>query len=162
MNIPILDYLITNLEQAWNRFWFQEYSTKPLNLFRIFFGLLLIQYALFLVPDLFIWFGNNGIISSDAINNWQPYIRLNLLNFSPHSDIWLFIVFVFLLAASICVTLGFMTRISISILFLCLVSFHARNYLIINSGDNLMRLYCLWLIFSPSQLTLNADFEPMF
>jgi len=142
---------------SWNSFWFNPISTRPLALFRILLGLLLIQYALLLIPDFFVWFGKDGIIAADTINSWEPFVRFNILNFLPNNDLWLVIVFAVFIVAALFLTLGLFTRASSVIVFLCLISFHARNYLIINSGDNFMRLLCFWLIFSPAGLSLSID-----
>jgi len=142
---------------GWNSFWFKPMSTRPLALFRILLGLLLIQYALLLIPDFFIWFGKDGIVAADTINSWEPFIRFNILNFLPNNDLWLVTIFTVFIVAAVCLTLGFLTRISSIIVFFYLISFHARDYLIINSGDNFMRLLCFWLMFSPAGLSLSLD-----
>ena len=142
---------------SWNNFWFKPISTKPLGIFRIFFGLLIIQYALLLLPDLFVWLGKDGILSSTTVNSWQPYVRFNILNLLPDNDLWLSLIFIVFFIAAICLSAGLLTRISTIVVFLCLISFQARNFLIINSGDNLMRLLCLWLIFSPAGRSFSID-----
>lgn len=141
----------------WNNFWYRPISTRILAAFRILFGLLLIQFVVLLMPDFFVWFGKNGIVASNTINSWQPYLRFNILNLFPNSDLWLITVFAFFIIAAICLTIGFLTRFSSIVVFLCLISFHARDYLIINSGDNFMRLLSFWLIFSPAGQSFSID-----
>jgi hypothetical protein len=157
----MLGFIIQNMTSAlilpWNRFWFKPISTRPLGVFRIFFGLLLIQNALLLIPDLFVWLGKDGVVSAATFNAWTPGVRLNILNLYPDSDLWLSIVFLTFFIATIFFTVGFFTRISTIVIFLCLISFHGRNYLIINSGDTLMRLLSLWLIFSPAGKSFSVD-----
>ncbi len=149
--------ILSAIFNSWNNFWFKPVSTKPLACFRIFFGLFAIQYAVLLAPDLFIWLGQNGIVSSASINGWHPHIRFNILNLFPDNDIWLSIIFVTFCIACICLTLGFFTRISAITVFLGLLSFHSRNYLIINSGDSFMRLLSFWMIFSPAGNSYSID-----
>ncbi len=142
---------------SWNIFWFKPLSTKSIAIFRIFFGLLLFQYALLLVSDLFVWFGKHSIVSCTSINDWQPAVQLNILNVFPDNDVWLCIVFSALFIASVFLTLGFMTRASAVLAFVCLLSFQTRNFLIVNSGDVLMRQLCLWLVFSAAGKSCSID-----
>ncbi len=152
-----LKKIIRALQFNWDNFWFTPISTSSLAVFRICFGLLLIQFALLLIPDLFVWFGKHGIVSTDTINSWQPYVRLNILNLFPESDLWLIIVFSVFTVASVFFTVGWLTRASTVVVCICLLSLHARNYLIINSGDNFMRALCFWLIFAPAGASLSVD-----
>jgi len=149
--------LMTRLGAAWERFWFAPVSTSSLSVFRILFGMLLIQYALLLMPDIYVWFGKDGIVSSAVINGWQSYIRLNILNLFPNSDLWLDMVFAIFMISAIALTIGFKTRLSTMIAFVCLSSLHARNCLILNSGDVFMRMLCFWLIFSAAGRSLSID-----
>jgi uncharacterized membrane protein YphA (DoxX/SURF4 family) len=149
--------MLQDTASYWNNFWYRPTSTLPLEVFRILFGLLLIQYAMLLFPDFLVWFGHNGIISANTVNNWHPQPRLNLLNFFPDNNIWTIAVFTSFIVASLCLTLGFLTRISSILVFLSLLSFHAHAYLIINSGDNFMRLLAFWLIFSAAGSNLSID-----
>ncbi len=145
------------LSNAWERFWFAPVSVSPLAVFRILFGMLLIQYALLLMPDLYVWLGKDGIVPSTVVNGWQHNIRLNILNLFPDSDLWLNIVFALFIISAIALTIGFKTRLSSILVFICLASLHARNYLILNSGDVFMRMLCFWLIFSAAGMSLSVD-----
>jgi hypothetical protein len=157
MNKELLKRMLNTLGDIWERFWFTPISTSALAVFRILLGILLIQYALLLMPDLYVWFGKNGIVSSATINGWQSHIRLNILNLFPNSDQWLTMVYALLIIAAISLTLGLMTRLSAILVFICLSSLHARNPLILNSGDIFMRMLCFWLMFSPAGASLSID-----
>ncbi len=157
MKTPNLNSILSSLVSAWNNFWYRPMSTLTLAIFRVAFGALLIQYGLLLIPDLFVWFGKNGIISSETVNSWNPYVHFNLLNLFPNNDTWMIVVFTLFMIASLFLTTGFLTKASSVIVFLCLNSFHARAFLIINSGDNFMRLLSFWLIFSPAGKSFSID-----
>lgn len=149
--------VVSRFNAAWNSFWFAPVSTSCVSVFRILLGMLLIQDAMLLWPDLYVWFGKNGIVSSVAVNGWQHHIRLNILNLFPDNDLWLNIVFAIFIISAITITIGFKTRLSAILVFVCLSSLHARNYLILNSGDVFMRMLCFWLIFSAAGKSLSID-----
>ena len=148
---------INEFNTGWEEFWFVPISTSGLAAFRILFGLLLIQYAWLLLPDIYVWLGKNGMVPSVVANTWQPHIRLNILNLFPNNDLWLNTIFVLFVISAFSLTVGLMTRASVIVAFICLSSLHARNYLILNSGDVFMRMLCFWLIFSPAGKTLSID-----
>jgi hypothetical protein len=75
----------------------------------------------------------------------------------PNSDVWLNIVFIVFAISAIALTIGFSTKLSAVLVFVCLSSLHARNYLILNSGDVFMRMLCFWLIFSAAGMSLSID-----
>lgn len=142
---------------AWDRFWFTERAALPLAIFRICLGLLVLGFAWLIYDDLFVWFGAQGIIPAPTTQQWNGTIALNLLNVFPNNDQWLLVFFWVFVAAAFCLTIGFSTRVSATIVFLALASFHHRNVLILNSGDSFMRLSCLWLIFSDAGKALSVD-----
>lgn len=145
------------LFQLWDEFWFSDVSPKCLAVFRIMFGLLLLQFALFLLPDLFTWYGPRAIISANSIAEANPTVVLDLLNMAPQSDAWLLVIYSLFILASISLTLGFCSRFCCAICFVMLTSFYHHNPYLLNSGDSLMRLLSFWLIFSDSGATWSMD-----
>ncbi len=53
---------LARLGSGWNRFWFAPQETSTLALFRIAFGLLATFWTLSLLPNLFVFFGPDGIM----------------------------------------------------------------------------------------------------
>ncbi len=145
------------ISQLWDEFWFSEVSPKCLALFRIFFGLLLLQFSLFLVPDLFTWYGPKAIISASSIAEANPTVVLDLLNMAPQSNEWMLCIFGIFVLASVSLTLGFCSRFSCAVCFMMLTSFYHHNPYLLNSGDSLMRLMSFWLIFCDSGAMWSID-----
>lgn len=145
------------LAGLWDEFWFSDMAPYSLALFRILFGLILIQMALFLLPDLFVWYGPRGIISSASIAEANPTVVLDLLNLFPGSTSWLIAVYVTFILASLCLSLGFCTRFSCGLCFIILTSFYHHNPYLLNSGDSLLRLLAFWLMFADSGAILSID-----
>jgi Vitamin K-dependent gamma-carboxylase len=148
---------LAQIARAWNTFWFAEKSPLPLALFRIFYGTLVLQFALFLLPDLFVWFGKFGILGANTIPSEDIVVRPSLFNFWTNDDRWTAFVFAILIVAAIFLIIGFCTRIASILIFLCLVSIYDRNPLILNSGDCYMRQIALWLSFSQCGKALSLD-----
>lgn len=143
--------------QLWDEFWFTDVSPQCLALFRILFGLLLLQFALFLFPDLFIWYGPRAIISANSISEANPTVVLDLLNMAPQSSSWLLCIYGAFIVAATCLTLGFCTRLACAICFVMLTTFYHHNPYLLNSGDSLMRLLAFWLIFTDSGAIWSID-----
>jgi hypothetical protein len=148
---------LSQVTRAWNLFWFAEKSPLPLAVFRIFYGMLVLQFAILLLPDLFVWFGKHGILAANTLPSEDVVIRPSLFNFLTDNDTWTAIVFAILIGSSTCLIIGFCTRIATIIVFLCLLSVYSRNPLILNSGDCYMRQIAFWLSFSQCGKMLSVD-----
>ncbi len=141
----------------WNEFWFSDISPQSLALFRILFGFLLLQMALFLWPELFTWYGPKGIISANSIAEANPTVVLDLFNLFPNSAQWVIVIFSIYILAALSLTLGLCTRFACALCFIILTSFYHHNPYLLNSGDSLLRLLCFWLIFADSGAMWSLD-----
>lgn len=141
------------LKSAWQRFWFLEQSTLPLDLFRICLGLCVLQSAYFLFPELLTWFGEDGWAPAASIREFYP----NILPLLPPGDGAIVTVFWILVAAAACLTAGLFTRGSAIVVWLCLMALHYFNPFCVNSGDALLRICAFFLIFSPAGNVLSID-----
>ncbi len=74
------------------------------------------------------------------MRNLATGVRLDLFTVMPQSDAWVEGLFWVFLVSAVLLTIGFLTRISSVIVFLCLTSIHQRNLYIIHSGDTFMRV----------------------
>ena len=160
------------LRRDWNEFWFGPISSVPLGLFRMVFGALVLSYALLFFPVRYTWFGSRGVLSptdADAYNGTSssPFdlglgakthvlSHWNLLSYSA-SDHWLTLFFVVFLLAGLGVTLGFWTRTSSFVTYLCLLMTHNRAAPIHNSGDTVMLVMLIYLVLSPAGAACSLD-----
>lgn len=143
--------------KAWNDFWFKPESPIPVAVFRILFGLIVLQLSWYLHGDFQWYFGPKAIISQAANIAWNGGARLNVFDWLPAtaaSSEFLFAVFV---VAAFCLTIGFCTRLSAVIVYLGLISIDARNSLIFTGADNVMRVESFLLIFSQCGQALSVD-----
>jgi uncharacterized membrane protein YphA (DoxX/SURF4 family) len=148
---------IKSLPRFWNTFFFTPTSSAVLCLFRILFGLLAFCTGLQWLPNALMWFGNSGVLTAGTLQRWDQEVRFDLLTDLHLSDPFILcLVFAYLLA-SLCLAIGFQTRLSAAFVWLFLLSFSHRNLLILTSGDKLMRLIAFLLIFSPAAKMFSLD-----
>ncbi len=148
---------LARLRDAWRKFFFQPVPAVNLCLFRIFFGLVVLESAFLNLADVPTWYGVNGTLGREIVTNVLGSKCLDLLLFLPPTDsaVWSF-YFVHIISA-FCFTIGLFTRVSSIALYFTMSSLHFRNPVIINAGDDLMRVYSFFLMFSPAGATLSID-----
>jgi uncharacterized membrane protein YphA (DoxX/SURF4 family) len=139
---------------AWNRFWFTPVETSTLALFRIAVGLVVLSWTLALAPSLYAFYSRDGILPTYP--DYEGTLAWGLLEWFP-GNAAVTILYFALLLASICVLVGFATRIATLIVFVCMVSFAHRNPWVLNSGDLLVQLLVFYLLLAPAGDGLSVD-----
>lgn len=148
------------LWKYWKQFWFRPESPLSISLFRIVFGLIVIERCLLLYPDLSNWFGTRSICSLQSSQKILEFIGptgLNIFCWMPVADASINFVFWFLVVAAICLSVGLFSRISAACVFIALASFQQQNGLIINGGDILLKMSAFYLIFAPAGDCFSLD-----
>lgn len=149
-----------DLIKAINQFLFTPKSPLPMALVRICVGLIVLQdTVIHLLPDFKLYYGDNAIIpfASTLTKYWynEPYFDLMLV--LPPGEQWRFALFVVLVLAAFCMTIGLFSRASMIVTFLCLLSFDSHFELNQNDGDVYLRLTCMILSFSNAGDALSID-----
>jgi hypothetical protein len=139
---------------AWSRFWFTPVETSTLALFRIAVGLVVLSWTLALAPSLYAFYSRDGILPTYP--DYEGTLAWGLLEWFP-GNAAVTILYFALLLASICVLVGFATRIATLIVFVCMVSFAHRNPWVLNSGDLLVQLLVFYLLLAPAGDGLSVD-----
>lgn len=137
---------------GWQRFWFAPVDTSTLAVLRIVIGLVVFGWTLSLAPDLAAFFGPHGILPTTP----QPSWTFSLLGTSPSMTL-VVALYCLLLVGSLCLAAGFGTRIAAVVVWLLLMSFDRRNALILNAGDDLLRLDAFYLMLAPCGAALSVD-----
>lgn len=148
---------LAQLLNVWNRFWFELRSPLPVSVFRILYGIHILFFGLMIAPDLLVWYLPTGILSIPAYRDWLGSERFSALFWMPQNEWSVYAVFALLMISAVTLTVGFCTRTSNLVLVLMLVSLHNRNLLILNSGDGLLRLMGIYLLFSSAGQALSID-----
>lgn len=129
----------------------------PLCIFRILFGVMVLVCISLWIPDLYLWFGPEGVPSMATVRIYENDERYTLFTLLPASNEMTLALFCLLFLSAVSVTVGFHTRISAAIVFVLLVSFQVRGHLIMNSSDTLLRLSAFLLTFSPAGEMFSID-----
>lgn len=145
------------LQQKVDDFFFAPGPVIQLAVFRIFFGLIVIEAALLLLPEISVWLQPDSAVTIHSAQSIFVAPVFSFWNFFPESRSIAYFVLILLGIAASCIVLGFQTRISAIIIYLCLLSIYHRNPLILHSGDTYMRQQALWLCFSQCGGALAID-----
>ena len=147
----------TSFRAAWNRFFFEPQSPLNIAVFRIIYGVLVLATALLLRGDWLAWYGPHSWISAATMHVVEPGMRLNLFSVIPQTDFAINALFVVFVLAAACLTVGFCTRASSIVVYLCLTSIDQRNLFILHGGDTFLRVSGFFLIFAPAGAALSVD-----
>lgn len=148
---------LNRLVTGWRRFFFEPQSPIPLGLFRILYGSCVFGTLVLLRPEWNDWYGVHAWISLRSMRIIAQDARLSLFSVVPQTDAWISALFWIFLVASIFLTVGFCTRISTVIVYLCMASLHQRNPFIMMGGDDFLRIAGFFLIFAPAGAALSFD-----
>ena len=143
--------------QSWTRFFFTPQPTTPVALYRILYGLLIIADLLMLHGDWLTWYGVKGMVSMQTLLKLAPRRNLALFGILPQDDAWVQAFFWFFLLFAIFLTVGFCSRFSSVVVFVCFSSILRRNAYILHSGDTLLRATGFFLMFAPTGAALSID-----
>lgn len=141
---------LSMLWQVWRSFWFQSVMPESVALFRILFGLLVLQILLISIGGDFLdWYGSHALVQNETVRRyfWNSEPRFDLLlAFSSDGSLQAFYYSVVIAAGFM--TIGFCTRFSCIYVALALISMHHHNPFNINGGDAFVRLMTMYLCFS--------------
>lgn len=134
------------------RLYFQKTFTldlRALALFRIGMAALLLIDLYTRATDLEAHYSNSGVLPLSALFNfsWNPYF----FSFHTTSGLWQVQALYFGLATifAVCLLLGFKTRIATVLSWVFILSLQNRNPMILQGGDDLVRMLLFWSIFLP-------------
>jgi uncharacterized membrane protein YphA (DoxX/SURF4 family) len=142
---------------AWSRFWFAPQPTSTLALIRIGYGLIVVGWTVTLAPGVVDMFSHDGILPAppaDRLPNQESMWGVLDISDSP-TAVW--VVWVALLIAGICVTLGLFSQFAALVCWLIILSLERRNPFMHNAGDVLLRIVGLYLVFAPIGASLSLD-----
>lgn len=146
--------------EYWDRFWFEPRSPVAIAIFRILFGLIVLEnLVIHIWPDFDIYYSKNNLIPiRDMIPlYWHNDHMFDLLLLFPNEDKYIYACFYVLVGAAVCMTLGLFTRLSSWLVFLLMMSFGHHFELNQNAGDNYIRITAMCLAMSNCGDALSID-----
>lgn len=132
-------------------------DSRPLSLFRIIFGMVLIKDVIYHFSISEWFYSDNGILPSAS----YQHITGSILRFSPletfGDPLLVQALFLVWLCAATCITVGFKTQLATIVNVFIIVAVHERNFLVIDSSDDFLRLFSIWFLFLPTNHHYSLD-----
>lgn len=145
-----------NPVRAWNRFFFGPISARPLAIFRIAFGLVILSYLGLRVFDFDYWYTDAGLLQGTEAREIAGPLRFSPLQY------WQDPVTVRTVAAAtaLCAllfTIGWRTRMTTVLLYLGMLSLLHRDVSSSCGVDSLIVIMLFYMVFSPSGAAYSID-----
>lgn len=121
---------------------------RSLAALRIGFGAILVVDLVFRAGELRAAYTDAGAVPRALLDPWltETIAPLHMLS---GSFAWEATLFAIAGIAALCLLVGFQTRIAAVVSWLLLLSVQARNPLLLNFGDQILRVCMLWALFLP-------------
>ncbi len=147
------------LRRDLNEFFFGLRPAAPLGLFRCCFGIIVVSWALLLIPDFRVWYTERGLFTLGMMHRYNgDQYGLNLLaDFHVTDARGTGLFFAALIASAIMVAVGYKTKPASIVMWLLLTSFQHRDMIILNGGDTLQRNMAFLLMFADSGKAISVD-----
>lgn len=116
---------------------------------RIIFGTLVLIHLVTLWPNAELWFTDQGVLKTSAAQQLLNGNQWSILFWLPSTTLVVQCCLGMMFVHAILLLLGIASRLQAACLFLWLISFQNRNFLILDGEDTLMRLYAFFLIWLP-------------
>ncbi len=130
---------------------------RSVSLMRILIGSVLLLDILIRVTDLKAHYTDDGVLPLNALfsHAWNPWLfSLHTMSSNAYFQGILFIIQI---AFACTLIIGYRTRLSTIVSWILLVSVHNRNPMILQGGDDLLRMLLFWTMFIPWGAYYSAD-----
>lgn len=136
--------------------WF-EFDPRALAIFRIGFSTLLLWDLLRRVPDISVWYSNQGLLPNHT-QLWRPAAEYIFSLFFLASHTWeAALGFVLCGLIYLGLLVGWRTKLFQVLALVAVVSLHSRAVILENGGDVVMNLLALWTAFLPLGRRYSVD-----
>ncbi|MBS1993299.1 MAG: HTTM domain-containing protein [Cyanobacteria bacterium SZAS LIN-3] len=142
---------IGSLWNVWRKFWFEPTGTSTIAVYRILYGILVLQVAVVHLGGHFEeWYGAKSMVTLPTVVNhfWFNEPRFDLFLLFPQTDASFLMVYAVFVLAALCLCLGLFSKYSALAVWLILLSMHHQNPYNINGGDAFLRSVAPFLALS--------------
>ena len=131
---------------------------RALALFRIFIAFVLIGDITVRLSDVEAFYSNSGVLPLGMLHQGNYFNSFSISLHAMNGSVW-FQTFLFLVGyfCALCMLLGYQTRLFTFFSFLLLLSAQNRNVLVLQGGDDFLRLCLFWAIFLPTNRIWSLD-----
>jgi hypothetical protein len=148
---------LRGLEVAWARFLRGGPSREVLALIRIGFASVVLANFLLVLPDVEAWWSEHGWFPlRKSLELTDPHVW-SLLHVLPATDGVLWTCYALALTHAALLLVGFHSRLNALAVFVWLVSFQHRNFMVTDGEDTVMRLLSFFLVFTPLGARFSLD-----
>jgi hypothetical protein len=142
--------------RAWNQFWFQPISARPLGAFRIVFGLVALANLAFLAFDIDYWLTGVGMLQGPEAREVAGDLRQSPLQWvQDPTSVRLF--FAATAGLGVLLTIGWHTRVVGILFYLATLSIHHRNILTASGADSLVMIITFYVMLTPCGAAYSLD-----
>lgn len=136
--------------EGWQRFWFTPTSSSIFALMRTLLGVSCFFWALSILPDLRTFYFDDGLLPEPTYRD----DRYGLFQWFT-GDTAVVVVWIALVAASLSLAFGRLTRLGAPVLWLMLMTMQQGAVNVLNAGDGLLRIwtayFALFALFTPNR-----------
>jgi hypothetical protein len=145
-----------NPTRAWNRFFFEPVSARPLAVFRIVYGLLMIVYLALMLDEFDYWYTSTGFLRGIEVREAAGPLRFSPLQYVEDS-LTPRLVLAGTFAAALGLMLGWRTRLMSIALYLGLLALYHRNIASSGGTDAVPLILAFHLMLCPSGAAYSLD-----
>lgn len=148
---------LTDIQDIWNRIFFDKKPAEGIAIFRILLGLLALFTFFQDTLRLEDFWGPYAIQSVETGLKNYHFPTLNIFQYFKLTYSILYSLIAVQFLSLICLILGFKTRFFSILAFVLLVSFQQRNINMLSSADLLLRIMFFIMMFAPIANVLSLD-----
>jgi hypothetical protein len=142
--------------KAWNRFLFSPTSARPIGLFRIVYGLLILIYLSLMTVEFDRWYTGAGLLQGTEAREAAGPLRLSPLQYVTDPLVPRLVLGT-AFAAALGVMLGWRTRIMSVVLYLCMLSLYHRNVSTNGGPDAVPMILAFYMMLCPGGAAYSLD-----
>jgi hypothetical protein len=143
--------------RCWHEFFHTPRDTRACAAVRIAFAVLTLVNLAVLYPDLDLWYTEDGILPAAASQQIGPPLGWSVLWHLPGTSAVVHACFWVLVAHTVLLLVGFLSRLNAAGVLVWLISFQNRNVQILDGEDFVFRLIALFLVLMPCGASWAVD-----
>jgi hypothetical protein len=134
-----------------------QLDLRALALMRVAVALVMLYDLSIRIGDIDAFYLESGIAKSELMRSFAAPAFTHTLLYWSQGDAWVYGIFATHVVTTFMLLFGYRTRLATLLCWILLMSEHSRNPLILQGGDDLLRLTLFWAIFLPWGKRYSVD-----